>query len=100
VKSTEPGNPVYVYNPLDSSVIDGVEGVGPVIMAVDNLPCELAEEASKSFSKVLVSFIPDLIKADYNNSFENLKLPSELRKGMILHRGELTLEYKYLEKYL
>ncbi len=100
VKSTEPGNPVYVYNPLDSSVIDGVEGVGPVIMAVDNLPCELAEEASKSFSKVLVSFIPDLIKADYNDSYENLKLPSELRKGMILHRGELTLEYKYLEKYL
>ena len=100
VKSTEPGNPVYVYNPLDASVNDGVEGIGPVIMAVDNLPCELAEEASKSFSKVLVDFIPDLIKADYNDSFENLKLPRELRKGMILYRGELTSEYKYLEKYL
>ncbi|MEE9572083.1 MAG: hypothetical protein V3W20_03445, partial [Candidatus Neomarinimicrobiota bacterium] len=100
VKSTEPGNPVYVYNPLNASVNDGVEGLGPVIMAVDNLPCELAEEASKSFSKVLVDFIPDLIKADYSDSFENLKLPRELRKGMILYRGELTSEYKYLEKYL
>ncbi len=100
VKSTEPGNPVYVYNPLGASVNDGVEGAGLVIMAVENLPCELAEEASKSFSKVLVDFIPDIIKADYNDSFENLKLPSELRKGMILHRGELTSEYKYLEKYL
>ncbi|MCK4904561.1 MAG: hypothetical protein KAS35_07690 [Candidatus Marinimicrobia bacterium] len=100
VKSTESGNPVYVYNPIDSSVNDGVEGNGPVIMAVDNLPCELAEEASKAFSKVLVDFIPDLIKADYNDSFENLKLPRELRKGMILYRGELTSEYKYLEKYL
>ncbi len=100
VKSTEPGNPVYVYNPLDASVVDGVDGIGPVIMAVDNLPCELAEEASNSFSKVLIDFIPDLVKADYNESFENLKLPSELRNGMILCKGELTLEYKYLEKYL
>ena len=100
VKSTEPGNPVYVYSPLDSSVNDGVEGIGPVIMAVDNLPCELAEEASKSFSKVLVGFIPQLVSADYNVVFKDLKLPNELRKGMILYRGKLTSEYKYLEKYL
>ncbi|MCK4903343.1 MAG: hypothetical protein KAS35_01540 [Candidatus Marinimicrobia bacterium] len=100
LKSTEPGNPVYVYNPINSTINDGVEGIGPVIMAVDNLPCELAEEASKSFSKVLVDFIPDLVKADYNDSFENLKLPNELRAGMILYRGKLTSEYKYLEKYL
>lgn len=100
VKSTDPGNPVYVYNPLDSSVNDGVEGEGPVIMAVDNLPCELAEEASKSFSKVLVDFIPELIKADYSDSFENLKLPKALRRGMILYQGKLTSDYKYLMEYL
>lgn len=100
IKSTDPGNPVYVYNPLDSSVNDGVEGEGPVIMAVDNLPCELAEEASKSFSKVLVDFIPELIKADYSDSFENLKLPKALRRGMILYQGKLTSDYKYLMKYL
>ena len=69
-------------------------------MAVENLPCELAEEASKSFSKVLVDFIPQLASANYNVTFKDLKLPDELRKGMILYRGELTPEYKYLEKYL
>jgi len=100
VKSTEPGTPVYVVNPTDLSVVDGVEGLGPVIMAVDNLPCELAEEASKSFSKVLVGFIPQLVNAEYNIAFKDLKLPEELRRGMILHRGKLTPEYKYLEKYL
>jgi len=100
VKSTEPGTPVYVVNPIDLSVVDGVEGPGPVIMAVDNLPCELAEEASKSFSKVLVNFIPQLMKADYIVNFKDLNLPEELRKGMILYRGKLTPEYKYLEKYL
>jgi alpha-aminoadipic semialdehyde synthase len=100
VKSTEPGTPVYVYNPLELSVNDGVIGDGPVIMAVDNLPCELAEEASKSFSKVLVDFIPQLVDADYNVTFKDLKVLPELRKGMILYRGNLTSEYKYLEKYL
>jgi alpha-aminoadipic semialdehyde synthase len=100
LKSTNPGNPVYVYNPLDSSIKDGVEGTGPVIMAVDNLPCELPEEASRSFSKVLVEFIPQLVNVDYNVSFKDLKLPYELIRGMILYRGKLTSEYKYLEKYL
>ncbi len=100
MKSTEPGNPVYVVNPRDLSVVDGVEGLGPVIMAVDNLPCELAEEASKSFSKVLVAFIPQLVNADYNVAFKNLKLPDDLRRGMILYRGKLTPEYKYLTEYL
>ncbi len=100
VKSTVSGNPVYVFNPIDGSVVDGVEGNGPVIMAVDNLPCELSEEASQSFSKVLVNFIPNLIKANYNDSFEDLDLPGDLCRGMILHKGELTPEYKYLDKYL
>ena len=100
VKSTEPGNPVYVYNPIDSSVTDGTKGEGLAVMAVDNLPCELAEEASKSFSKILVDFIPDLINADYNVSIKALKLPNALRKGMILYKGMLTSEYNYLEKYL
>jgi len=99
-KSTEPGTPVYVYNPLNSTVNDGVEGTGPVIMAVDNLPCELAEEASKSFSKVLVDFIPQLVNADYGVAFEDLKLPEALRKGMIVHKGNLTTDYKYLEKHI
>jgi saccharopine dehydrogenase (NAD+, L-lysine-forming) len=100
MKSTEPGNPVYVYNPIDSSVTDGVEGVGPVVMAVENLPCELAKEASRSFSKVLVDFIPDLINADYGVSVKELKLPRSLRKGLILYKGMLTSEYNYLERYL
>ena len=100
VKSTEPGNPVYVFNPINNSVIDGVESDGPVIMAVDNLPCELAEEASKSFSKVLVNFISQLASTNYNITFKDLKLPDELLRGMILYKGNLTDEYKYLEKYL
>ena len=100
VKTTDPGNPVYVYNPLDSSVTNSWEGFGPVIMAVDNLPCELAKEASEFFSEVLTPFIPKLLKADYSTPFENLDLPAELHRAVILHKGELTPEYKGLSKHL
>jgi alpha-aminoadipic semialdehyde synthase len=100
VKVTDPGNPVYVYNPTDAKVTDGWEGTGPVIMAVDNLPCELPKEASEFFSRVLYPFIPRLVEADYNGSFENLDLPDELRRATLLYKGELTPDYEYIKQYL
>ncbi|MEE8418138.1 MAG: hypothetical protein V3S06_05680, partial [candidate division Zixibacteria bacterium] len=100
VKVTDPGNPVYVYNPLDSTVTDGVEGSGPVVMAVDNLPCELPKEASEFFGQTLTPFIPQLVNADFSGPLENSNLPDELRRAAILHRGELTPGYEHLSRYL
>ncbi len=100
VKVTDPGNPVYVYNPLDSTVTDGVEGAGPVVMAVDNLPCELPKEASEFFGQTLTPFIPQLVNADFSGPLENSNLPDELRRAAILHRGELTPKYENLSRYL
>lgn len=100
VKVTDPGNPVYVYNPLDSAVTDGVEGIGPVLMAVDNLPCELPKEASEFFGRTLTPFIPRLASTVFDVPFENLDLPDEFRRAAILHKGELTLKYVHLSKYL
>ncbi len=99
-KVTDPGSPVYTYDPLGGKVQDGVTGRGPAIMAVDNLPCELAAEASQAFSTVLVDFLPELAKADFDESFTELKLPPELLSALILHNGELTEDYKYLQQYL
>ncbi len=100
VKVTDPGNPVYVYNPLDSAVTDGVEGIGPVLMAVDNLPCELPKEASEFFGRTLTPFIPRLASTVFDVPFENLDLPDEFRRAAILHKGELTPGYEHLRRYL
>lgn len=100
VKTTNPGDPVYVYDPISGKIKSGVRGGGPVILAVDNLPCELPKESSSTFSDCLKNFIPDLACANFSESFENLSLPSELVKATILHKGNLTPDYKYLEKYL
>lgn len=100
IKATDTGNPVYVYNPLDSSIADGWEGFGPVIMAVDNLPCELAKESSEFFSNVFRPFIPEMASEVYDVPFEKLNLPGEIRRAVILHKGELTPKYKYMSKFL
>jgi alpha-aminoadipic semialdehyde synthase len=97
VRTTDSSNPVYVYNPFTEDIADGCAGIGPVIMAIDILPSELPRDASKGFGNALLPFIPALAKADYNVAYEELNLPPELHKAMIVHRGELTERYKHLE---
>jgi len=100
IKPTSYLNPVYVYEPLTDRVIDGLEGNGPVIMAVDKLPTELPREASEYFGNSLKPFVPDLAAANYDVPFTELTLPEEFRKAVIAHRGMLTPSFKYLQKHL
>lgn len=100
VKPTEPGNPVYVYEPATGKVNDGFEGDGPVMMAVEILPSEIPRESSIDFSRVLNRFIPQLATADLSKSFAELDLPPELKRAMIVYKGELTPEYAYLKSAL
>jgi alpha-aminoadipic semialdehyde synthase len=100
VRSTEPGDPVFVYDPKTGESKPGYEGHGPVIMAVDILPSELPRESSIDFSRVLKAFIPAIAVADFSVSFDRLKLPPEIKRALILHQGRLTPAYQYLEKFL
>ncbi|MBI4224219.1 MAG: hypothetical protein HY609_04745 [Deltaproteobacteria bacterium] len=97
VKATDPGNPVYVYDLEKDRALDGFKGSGPVILAVDNLPCEVAREASTDFSAALKPLVPAIAKADYALPFEKLSLPAELKKAVICHGGRLTPGFEYLK---
>jgi len=100
VKATEPDDPVYVYDVKTGSAISGIEGEGPVMMAVDILPTELPRESSAYFSGILKGFVPAIASADYSADFSDLDLPAPLKRAMIAHRGELTPDYRYIEEYL
>lgn len=100
VKTTDVGNPAYVYDPLQDAIRDGVEGRGVVVLAVDNLPCELSRESSIFFSSVLKRLLPGLLSVDLNSDFENAGLPEELKKATIVYKGALTPEYEYLKQYI
>jgi len=100
LKAPMPETPCYVYNPETGKVKDGVEGIGPVIMSVDNLPCELPRGSSEHFSSVLREMVPHLAQADFASDFAGLHLPSYLKKAVITHRGELAPSYRYLQEHL
>ncbi len=99
-KATPPDNPIFVYNHLSGEIKEGYAGSGVVVMAVDNLPCEVPKESSQVFSDSLFSFVPAIVKASYNVDFDRLELPPEIKNAVVLHRGELTPNYSYINKYL
>jgi alpha-aminoadipic semialdehyde synthase len=100
LKCTEPSDPVYVYDPLEGTISSGVDGSGPVVLAVDILPAELPREASEEFSSTLSPFLQALAEANFDVPFSELALPPELLGAVIAHRGELTPDYRYIEDHL
>jgi alpha-aminoadipic semialdehyde synthase len=99
-KATDPGNPVYTYLPAEDRIVDGVEGNGPVVLAVDNLPCELPVEASQDFGDALLPYVEAIAKADYSVPYQQLELPAPIKGAVVAHRGELTPDFAYLQQHL
>lgn len=93
-------DPVYVAELETRRARSGVEGRGPVVLAVDNLPTELPADASRGFAKELLPWIPPLVRADFSRPYGELGLPPELGRAVIAHHGELAPEYGYLEELL
>lgn len=99
-KTTDPDDDTFTYFPLQDKFKDGIYSEGITIMAVDNLPADFSREASIEFSSVLKEFVNEIVMADFNVDFENLRLSYPIKKALILHRGALTVEYRYMEQFL
>ncbi|GJQ61774.1 MAG: alanine dehydrogenase [Melioribacteraceae bacterium] len=99
-KSTPSDNPAFVYDPFTDSYTDGYKGRGVVDIAVDNLPAEMPKDSSVGFSTALYPFVPGIVNADFSKDFEEAGFPPEVKRAVIVYKGELTPDYKYLEEYL
>ena len=100
VKATEPDAPCYVYDPATDRVRDGVEGQGPVVMAIDNLPCELPLESSEHFSAALVEQVAGFAHADLRADFDTAGLSPIMKRAAIAYRGRLRPEFEHLASLL
>ena len=100
VGSTDSDMPAYQVDPRTRQVRDGHTGEGIVVLAVDNLPCELPHDASTFFSEQLAPLVPNILEADYGTSLESSGLCPEVQRAVIVYNGRLTPDYAYLEKYL
>ena len=95
-----PDNPAYVYDPTTGQTQLGVEGRGPVVLAVDFLPAELPVDASRHFSQALRPFMPALASADFSRPLAESGLPPELQRATIVYNGELTPPFSYLSEHV
>ncbi len=99
-KGTEIEDPIFVYHPGSRTHTMGHTGNGVLVMSVDILPSELPRDSSAGFADVLINYVKAIADCDFNDEFEALDLPRAIKSALILHRGELTPQYKYLETHL
>jgi len=62
------------------------------VMAVDNLPCELARDASESFGNELVSSVLPALLGDDEDEV--------IKRATITQDGKLTSHFSYLQDYV
>jgi alanine dehydrogenase len=84
--------PLYGYLPSEHKEVDVFHPGAVVVMAVDNLPCELPRDASEGFGEM---FLQHVIPAFYNNDADGI-----LERAKITENGKLTPRFAYLQDYV
>ena len=84
--------PLYGYDPESGSETDFREPGSIVVMAVDNLPCELPKDASEGFGEM---FLQHVLPAFFNNDRDGI-----LERARMTQNGKLTDSFKYLQDYV
>lgn len=85
-------DPIYGYDPHTESEIDYMENTAITVMAVDNLPCELPQDASEGFGE---QFLQHVIPAFFNNDADGV-----LQRAKMTESGKLTEKFSYLQDYI
>jgi len=100
VKATTVDRPVFVWDVDEGKAVDGVEGRGPVIMAVDILPSELPRDSSRHFGDSLMPFLKQMAELDHSVPFERAEIQPEIRSACLVWGGRITPDYKFMEDFL
>ncbi len=100
LKATDPENPAFVYEPATGEARDGYAGRGPVVVAVDNLPCELPAEASRYFSEQVHDMLDACAETDFRDPSDRVKMPEPLRRSIIAWQGKLLPPHDSLAAFL
>lgn len=85
-------DPLYGYDPETESECDFKQDGAIVVMAVDNLPCELPKDASEGFGHMFVKYVlPAFFNGDKNGVLERARMTSG---------GKLTPRFSYLQDFV
>lgn len=92
VRASTIAEPLYGYYPSEGVEVDINHPGAIVVMAVDNLPCELPKDASEGFGEM---FLTHVIPAFYNGDKDGI-----LQRAKITENGKLTERFQYLQDYV
>lgn len=84
--------PIYGYHPKKEKEVNYTDKDAIVVMAVDNLPCELPKDASEGFGEM---FLENVIPAFFNNDKDGV-----LARAKMTENGKLTERFSYLQDYI
>ncbi len=84
--------PSYGYLASEDKEVDMFHPSAIVVMAVDNLPCELPKDASEGFGDM---FLKHVIPAFFNNDADGI-----LARAKITENGKLTPRFAYLQNFI
>jgi alanine dehydrogenase len=84
--------PIYGYFPSEHKEVDVFHPAAIVVMAVDNLPCELPKDASEGFGAM---FMEHVIPAFFNGDKDGI-----LDRAKMTEKGKLTPRFSYLQDYV
>ncbi len=85
-------DPIYGYDPETEKEVDYKDSNAIVVMAVDNLPCELPKDASEGFGEMFLEYV---IPAFFNDDKDGV-----LERARMTQDGKLTKRFSYLQKYV
>lgn len=85
-------DPIYGYNPETEAEVDFKDEKAIVVMAVDNLPCELPKDASEGFGEL---FLKHVIPAFFNDDKDGV-----LERAKMTENGKLSERFSYLQDYI
>lgn len=84
--------PFYGYLPQEHKEVAYTHPASIMVMAVDNLPCELPKDASEGFGEM---FMKHVIPAFFNNDKDGI-----LERAKMTENGHLTTKFRYLQDYI
>lgn len=84
--------PFYGYDAQEEREVDFREKKAILVMAVDNLPCELPKDASEGFGEM---FFENVLPAFFNGDKDGI-----LERARMTKNGQLTRRFEYLEDYV
>lgn len=85
-------DPFFGYLPSEHKEVPFMHPAAIVVMSVDNLPCELPNDASVGFGEM---FLAHVIPAFFNNDQDQL-----LSRAQLTDQGKLTSRFAYLQEYV